>query len=218
MNYLDIVVIAIVLISGLLALARGMVRELLSVAGWIAAAFATLYGFGYTRPLAREWIPITWAADAAAGLSIFLVTLVLVTLLSSMIAKRVQNSRFSALDRSLGFLFGILRGGVLLSLAYLLMNWALTAEEQPKWVRTARSLPVLAYGADLLTKLAPDDLMEGSAAAVDRANRETRKAIEAERTLRTLTLPPVAGRDARDRGGYTSSERRAMERAVESSD
>ena len=69
MSILDIGVVAIVLISGLVAFSMGFVRVVLGLLGWVGAAFATLYGFSYVRPFAQQWISVGFLADAAAGLA-----------------------------------------------------------------------------------------------------------------------------------------------------
>jgi membrane protein required for colicin V production len=78
-NVTDIAVIVVLLISALLAYARGFVHEVLAVAGWVGAIFATIYGFPYARPYARSLIPVELIADLVAGLVIFVVTLVLLS-------------------------------------------------------------------------------------------------------------------------------------------
>ena len=75
-NVIDIGVLAVLLISAVLAYARGFVHEVLSVGGWIGAIFATFYGFPYAKPFARKYIPLEIAADLTAGIVIFIVTLV----------------------------------------------------------------------------------------------------------------------------------------------
>ena len=82
MSALDIGVVTIVLIAGLVAFSMGFVRVVLALLGWVGAAFATLYGFRYVKPFAREWISVGFLADAAAGLAIFLATLVILTIIS----------------------------------------------------------------------------------------------------------------------------------------
>lgn len=210
---LDIAVVAVVVISGLLALSRGLVQELLSVAGWVAAAAAALYLFPFAQPLAREVISLTWAADLTAGGSIFLVTLILVSLVSRAISRQVRESGFSPLDRSLGFVFGAARGAVLLALAFLLLNWAFKPDEQPDWVKNARTLPAVAYTAQILLDLTPEGFIERATSGLDKASR---KAKDAEGAVRSLTRKPGNGTTPESkRRGYSDDERKAMDRAVE---
>ena len=221
MNTVDIIVIAVVVISGLLAFSRGLVRELLSVGGWIAAALVTLYAFPYTQPLAREWIKkalgqdITLAADIAAALVVFVVTLAIASLASNFIAARVHESQFKALDRSLGLLFGVLRGAVLLSLAFLLVNWLMKPEDQPTWITASKSRPLLAQGAKLLVDLAPKGLVDDTASKVEQMKGVTNDAVEADRAMRRLTRPAPTTDKPEERGGYSNEERRGLDRIIE---
>ena len=98
---LDIVLIAVVLLSGLLALLRGFVHEVLSFGAWIAAGLVALYAFPYVQPHARELISMQVIADVGAGVVLFLVALVVFTLIARAIAAGVHKSGLSALDRTL---------------------------------------------------------------------------------------------------------------------
>jgi membrane protein required for colicin V production len=190
MNPLDIGVLAVIVISALLAFSRGIVRELLSVAGWIAAAFATLYIFPHVQPFARKYISIPLAADLGAALIIFLATLSIISLGSGWLAKRVHNTDFKPLDRSLGFVFGAVRGLVLLCLAFLLFNWAYKPEEQPVWVKEARSRPVLAYGAGALVRLVPEDFLKGSDVGINEMRKRTGEQLDKDKAIKNL-LPKL---------------------------
>jgi len=188
MNVIDIGVFAIIVLSALLAFSRGLVRELLSVAGWVGAAFATLYLFPLAQPMARDLIPMTLVADLGSALLIFLVVLIASAVLSGFITRRIHQTDFKLLDRSLGFVFGAARGLVLLSLGLLLVNWAYKPDERPKSIREAKSLPVLAYGADLLRSLVPNNFLEGSKVSVNDLKKRTRKDIA--KSFKNLNLPP----------------------------
>ena len=67
-NGLDIGIGVLLLISAALAYARGLVQEVLSVAGWIGATFATVYGFPYLKPFARQLTDLDIVADFGAGI------------------------------------------------------------------------------------------------------------------------------------------------------
>lgn len=157
-NVVDIAVLAILLISAVLAYARGFVHEVLSVGGWIGAIFATFYGFPYAKPLARKYISLDLAADLTAGVVIFIVTLVFLSLLTRAIANRVQASALNVLDRSLGFLFGLARGAVLVCVAYIGLELLIPEEQHPPVVREARTLTLIKPGAALLKSLVPNHI------------------------------------------------------------
>ena len=118
-NVFDAGVILVLLISAFLAYARGFVHEVLAIGGWIGAIFATFYGYPHLKPYTDQFIPVEWASGMATGLIIFLFSLVIFSYLSRSISSKVQDSMLNALDRSLGFLFGLLRGAVVVCLAYL---------------------------------------------------------------------------------------------------
>ena len=67
MSIADLAVIGIILLAGLTAFSQGFVRVVLALLGWVGAAFATLYGFGYVQPYAQKWIFVGFIADAAAA-------------------------------------------------------------------------------------------------------------------------------------------------------
>jgi membrane protein required for colicin V production len=215
MNTLDIIVVAVIVVSGLLAFSRGMVRELLSVGGWVAAALVTLYAYPYTQPLARKYIPIVLAADIAAAVVVFVVTLVIASVVSNVIAGRIHDTQFRALDRSLGLLFGIVRGAVLLCLAFLLVSWMARPDELPGWVMAAKSRPFLASGAKMLVALAPKGLVDDTATKVEQMKGATHDAVEADRAMKRLARPPATADKPEERGGYSKEERRGLERVIE---
>ncbi len=110
MNTVDVIVIGVIGFSTLIAFLRGFVREVLTVGSWIGAAIVTIYGFPLLRGRFESWISSKLAADIAGGIGLFLVTLVVLSVLSHMIARIVRGSALTAVDRSLGLLFGLVRG------------------------------------------------------------------------------------------------------------
>ena len=155
MNTIDIIVIAIVGLSALIAFLRGFVREVLTIGSWLAASLVTLYGFPLLQGKFEQWISSKMAADIVCGISLFLVTLIAFSILSHMIAGFVRGSALTAVDRSLGLLFGLVRGAILVSLAYMLVLWA-----DPNMLRGARTTPMMARGAEILRDLAPKELAD----------------------------------------------------------
>lgn len=153
MNTIDIIVIAVVALSALIAFLRGFVREVLTIGSWLAASLITLYGFPLLQGRFEGWISSKMAADIVCGISLFLVSLIVFSILSHMIAGFVRGSALTAVDRSLGLLFGLLRGAILVSLAYMLI-FAL----DPNMLRGARTTPMMARGAEILRDMAPSEL------------------------------------------------------------
>ncbi len=153
---LDVVLIAVMLISGLLAMIRGFMREVLSIAAWVLAAGATLYAYGKLLPAATAYFNSDIIAKATVIGGVFLVTLLLVSIVTVRISDMVLDSRVGALDRTMGFLFGLARGLIIVVVAFGFFDWLVPEKSQPTWVTEAKSKVFLANTADWLRSMSPD--------------------------------------------------------------
>lgn len=215
MSIADIAVVAIVVLAGLIAFSLGFVRVVLALLGWVGAAFATLYGFSYLRPIAREWISVGILADAAAGAAIFIATLIVLTIISHAIGRRIRSSSMSAIDRSLGLVFGLFLGAVVVSLIYLGLAWAVDLpKQQPDWYRTARTRPVVEWSASQLLSLVPPEWREPMSSGAGKP--ATSNTLDSERAMQKLIAPRTEGGTQQQKSGYGKSERREMDRLIKS--
>ena len=156
---LDIVLIVVMLVSGLLAMVRGFMREVLSITAWALAAGATLYAFPKLQPAAVSYFGgSTVVASIAVAGGVFLVTLLVVSILTIRISDMVLDSRVGALDRTLGFLFGLARGFFVVLVAFIFFNWLVSENSQPPWVKNAKSLTILKTAGNSLTSILPENL------------------------------------------------------------
>ncbi|MEQ8396818.1 CvpA family protein [Thalassobaculum sp.] len=215
-NITDLVILLVLVLSGLLAFLRGFVAEVLSVASWIGALFVAVYGYVYLQPYARQVITInTTAADAAAGVALFVVALILFTVLARVMSGALSMAGLGAIDRSLGFLFGLARGAALVCLAYLLILWAVPERsDHPAWLTEARALPLVEEGADLLWDLVPPHLLDEADAAASRARRQAEEQTRRALQERLLNPAPKAGAPSGSTG-YSDRERQEMNRAIQ---
>jgi len=156
-TFLDIFLLVVMLVSGLLAMIRGFMREVLSIAAWIAAAGATLYAYSRLLPYAKQYFNNDIVAAAATIGGVFLLTLIVVSVVTVRISDMVLDSRIGALDRTLGFLFGLARGLVIVVVAFLFFSWLVPDRSQPDWVKTAKSKVVLQGTGQWLMSMLPDD-------------------------------------------------------------
>jgi membrane protein required for colicin V production len=217
MNAGDLVVIAIVLFSGLIALWRGLIREVLSLVGWVGAGLVTLWAFAYVRPYARSLVDNPLLADLAAGVVLFVVSLIVFSVISGAIGNLVRNSSLNAIDRTLGFVFGLARGLVAIALVYLalaLWVWVKPAD-RPEWVTKARTLPLVEATANILRGFAPPEFRSGAQAVEDDVTRRARQAQEAQRALRALGTPAAIAPAAESETGYKTDVRRDLERLIQ---
>lgn len=156
----DGVLIGLMLVSGILAMIRGFSREALSIASWLVAALAAYTFYGTVSPLVAPYTASissskTLADIAAAGI-IFLIVLIIVSLVTMKIADFIVDSKIGALDRTLGFVFGAVRGALLVVVGLMFFNW-LMPENQPSWVANAKSKPMLQSIGEGIVQLLPDD-------------------------------------------------------------
>jgi membrane protein required for colicin V production len=154
-SFVDLMVAAVVLVSAGYATWRGFVRETLSIFAWVAAAFATLYFGAGAANLLRTRVSPEMLGLALGYAGVFLVVLIPLSFISYRFAESVQRSPVGALDRALGFAFGVVRGCVLIGLAYILFTSAVETRRQPEWLTNARSLPLIQSCAQVLLALGP---------------------------------------------------------------
>src|ERR1700719_2461220 len=154
---LDIILIGVMLISAVLAMIRGFVREILSIAAWVIAALVTLYSFTKLLPLAKTYFNNDVVAYAVVLGGTFLGTLLVVSIVTVRFSDMVLDSRVGALDRTLGFLFGLTRGLIIVVVAFLFFAWLVPTKTQPAWVANAKSKVVLQSTGDWLMSMLPDD-------------------------------------------------------------
>ena len=220
-NGADLAVAIVLLISAVLAYFRGFVHEILALMAWVGATLATIYALPYLQPLARglldpepgllyELVPLESVVDFATGVVVFVVTLVIMSAFSRAVSKRIRQSTMNLLDRSLGFLFGILRGALLVALAYIPMEWVWPPPDQPAWLDQARTRPLVVAGADLLKSLV-------SAEAAEEAAGTAGDVKDATDFLRDLMAPLPKGPEQSSPGGYGAKERRLLENLIEGS-
>lgn len=168
LSYLDFALLAIVGISGLVAMYRGLTREVLSILSWVAAAGACVYFvFKYraeAQQIAEQFHTPLLVAQVGVGGIIFLVVLIIVHLITSRISDTVLDSRVGAIDRVLGLGFGLVRGFVLVVIPYMFYEaFVPEPKQQYPWVRDAVSLPYIKSTGDsfriILVRLVPPQLM-----------------------------------------------------------
>ena len=130
---IDAVVAGVVVLSALLAFSRGIVREALAIAGWIAAAVLAFIFAPAVEPLVTE-IPVVgdFLSDSCelsiitAFACVFALALVVVSLFTPLFSSLVQESALGGVDQALGFVFGVVRGILLVGIGFFLYNTVMT--------------------------------------------------------------------------------------------
>lgn len=157
MNWVDLVALGVIALSALVGVMRGLVREVLGLAAWVAALLiASPYGvLPYVQPVARQNIDNPAIADGVAFGLVFLAALVLLSILVGRIGDAVRGSVLGGLDRTLGLPFGAVRGVILLAVAYVVAGYVLSTEQWPAPVLQSRALPLIERSAEWLAAQLP---------------------------------------------------------------
>lgn len=155
----DVGVGILVLISAILATARGLTREVLSLATWAGSAAIAIYMWQYHPEIARQYIVEQVVADVATVIVSFIVALIVLHLITMRIADFVVDSRIGPLDRTLGFVFGVLRG-LLIAIVIVIFGLWLLPNNLPPWAANSQALPHLKNMGDTLIAMLPENLEE----------------------------------------------------------
>jgi membrane protein required for colicin V production len=153
----DVGIGVLVLISAILATARGLTREVLSLATWAGSAAIAIYMWQYHPEIARGYIADPTVADIATVVVSFIVALIVLHLLTMRIADFVVDSKIGPIDRTLGFVFGVLRG-VLIAIVITIFGTWLLGSNLPPWAKESQALPHLTNMGNTLISMLPPDL------------------------------------------------------------
>ena len=156
MTWVDLAVFGLLAISGLLAFVRGMVREVLGIGAWAGAIAAGIYGLPAMRGVVRRWISTPEWIDPASFLVVFLVALIVLMLVARMLGSLVRGSALGGVDRTLGLLFGLARGALIVMIVYILAGMVFPIDRWPEPVLAARTLPPIYAGALWVRGQLPD--------------------------------------------------------------
>ena len=145
---IDGVVALVIFVSALLAYSRGFVRELMAIVGWVAAAILAFVFADTVNPLVKE-VPVVgkFIADSCewsiitSFAAVFALALVVVSLFTPLFSALIQRSALGGLDQGAGFLFGVLRGILLVAIAFFVYDTVATGQEI-EMVDTSRSAKV----------------------------------------------------------------------------
>lgn len=156
----------VIVVSAILAYSRGFVREALSIFGWVVAAVAAYFFAPKAEPLIRE-IPILRdflgenceLSIIAAFAAVFALALVVVSIFTPLFSSAVQRSAIGGLDQGLGFLFGVLRGLLLVAIALVVYD-RVVLSEPIAMIDDSRTNKIFAAAQDALNDSIPENAPE----------------------------------------------------------
>lgn len=195
----DVGVGVLILISAILATARGLTREVLSLATWAGSAAIAAYMYFNHLDFARQYIQEEIVADVATVVGSFILALIVLHLITMRIADFVVDSKIGPLDRTLGFIFGVARGVLIAVVVVVFGEWLLNTngpggqDKMPSWARDSKSLPYLQDTGDKLIAVLPDDLEQ-------QVSQLLHRGADADESPADDALPAEEGTDAGEDG------------------
>jgi len=191
-NMVDLAVLGVVLASGLLALIRGFVREAVALTVWLGASAAAVYLYPLFKPWVHHHIKTELVADAATSVGVFCAALVILIPLGHVVSGLVRGRALTSIDRSLGFVFGLMRGALVVCLLFLLTLWIWPdKEKEPDILAQAKTRPLMQAGAEVLKTFLPKEDM-------DKAQKSMNAVSQIP--LDQITTPSIAGSNDKPNG------------------
>ena len=217
----DISVITIIGIATFLGMALGLIKAILFVGSWIGAAAIAYSIYQDATPYFLKYIETQRIAEISATTTVFVIALIVLFFFFSRIWKRVKESEFNSLDRSLGLLGGLTVGILLVCTAYLAAHWELGEDNLPPYIAEARLRPYVQYCADTIRPFLPPEVQEKTKSVIRATRNRAEDAKKVENALNKLnnlhgltTKSPSTPQDQQK--GYATPSRRDMDRLFES--
>lgn len=194
-TWFDFAALVVLGLSGVMAFARGLIREVFSIIAFIGGAIAAVFFAGMLRPMVESFTPLSGPlASVAAGLLIFLVVFIVITVITSTVAKSAhQSTEIGSFDRAAGLAFGVLRGILVVSLFVLLMRQTTVTDSttpvdpMQDAIRGARTYPIYGSVASALEAVLPQ-ARQRAHDIIERRNGESAPIPPAEPTTQA---PPT---------------------------
>lgn len=211
MDPADILVFLIIGLSGLFAFFKGAVREVLSIVSWIGAGYITFVARPVIDPLVSEYISSPLLSAAITILSVFIIALLILSQIARMVSSRIEDGSGGTLNRTLGLLFGLARGLIIVGIIYSAIV-IYSPDETPEFLANAKTLPVMEASSAVMLALIPDSAKEKAAKSVDDSGESLIDALNPVEMLKGLGSADDSTADTPEEKGYNPAERQQMDR------
>jgi membrane protein required for colicin V production len=152
---IDVLVIAVILVSAGFAMFRGLVHETFAILEWVAGIYVALRFTPVFQPLLNGIISPPWLEWGAVFVGTFLLVFIPLSIMSHRLSERVRKSDIGPVDRTLGLVFGATRGLVIVGLVYLAFGALVPLKDHPDALTKARLFPLIRNTGAVLRSLAP---------------------------------------------------------------
>jgi len=156
-NLMDAIVFGILILSALVSLFRGFIREVLSLLAWAGAAMITLHLVERVTAWMLPHVNSEKVALIFATMLTYFGALICISIFNGLILRYVkQGTDVGASDNLLGLVFGVLKGWLVVTLGFLLFSLVVKGEDYPDVVATAYTLPAVESSASALKSVLPE--------------------------------------------------------------
>ena len=238
-NNLDVVILSIVGISALIALSRGLIKEVLSIVGWIISGFAVVWLLPFFTKITNQYISSGLISGLISAVFILILFMVIWIIITDNMVGKIRTSKLNGLDRVLGLFFGIMRAFLLIILINILVSWIMPSDNQPEFMQKSKYFQIAGEFAKPIENLIPQETLDVIKKRTDeyiaqkeQENEKSKKQIkqekkqqEAEELFNRLAQPKIEKKSSTNKddnakiqeefSGYKNSERENLERLID---
>lgn len=160
LNNLDVIILIVIAISALIALNRGLVKEVLSIVGWFLATAAIIYLLPVCLPFTKSFVSSGIIAGVLTALVIFVIFFIIWIYSTSHIIGKIRTSKLNGLDRFLGLFFGIMRACLLIILFNIMVNWIIPEDKQSEALTKSKYYQLAGSFAKPLEDMIPQETLD----------------------------------------------------------
>lgn len=233
MNNLDVIILIVVAISALIALNRGLVKEVLSIVGWVLATMAIIYLLPVCLPFTKKFVASGILAGILTALMIFVLFFVIWIYSTSQVIGKIRTSKLNGLDRLLGLFFGVMRAFLLVVLFNIMVSWIIPEDKQAEVLTESKYYQLAGSFAKPLEEMIPQETLDlikektkSLSAEEDEETEEDEKPAEKDEAVELFEklAQPRIKKAVKDKSrqlkeeitGYHQSERSDLDRLIES--
>lgn len=223
LSNLDVIILIVIALSALLAFYRGLIKEVLSIVGWVLLTLVMIYLLPPLTPLFNKYIESGLMSGIAASIFVFVVFFILWFIFTGYITGKIRSSKLNLPDRFLGLFFGILRACLLIVLIYIAIGWVVPYNEQPDFLKKSKYYNIAGSFAKPLENLLPEKTIKTIKEGAGAASKKDKdgKSDSIDELFDKLSQPKI--KPAKDKKveksekpkGYDNNERKNMDRLIE---
>ena len=234
LNNLDIVILIVVGISGLIALSRGLIKEVLSIVGWVLSGFAVVWLLPVMTPITNEYVKNGLISGIVSAIFVLILFMIIWIFITDSLIGKIRSSKLNGIDRILGLFFGVMRAFLLVILLNILISWCIPSEKQPEFMQKSKYFQKAGEFAKPIEGLIPQETLDVIKQKTDayitqkeqtndeeKAKQEKKK-LEVEELFNRLAKPEIEKKadkakqeTTENATGYNNNERENMERLIE---